>query len=78
MHTCQVPLPVCAALEPVADIDNQVLQIKFGHLQYMNQTVTTELLHIITTQILSHISTVRPLLTSKNRATAHLAVLWTI
>lgn len=75
MHTCQVPLPVCAALEPVAIIDNQVLQIKFGHLQYMNQTVATELLHVITTQILSHISTVRPLLTSKNLATAHLAVL---
>lgn len=36
MHTCQVPFSICTTLEPVSDIDYQVLQIKTGHLQYMN------------------------------------------
>lgn len=54
MHTCQVPLSVRATLEPVADINCQVVQIKFGHLQYMNQTVNIQLMHVISTQILSY------------------------
>lgn len=66
MHTCQVLLLVCADFEPVANIDYQVLQIKSGHLQYMNQTVTIELLHRITTKKF-HIGTVRPLLEKKKK-----------